>query len=730
MKRKKRDTTTLGEQVKDRFSFFLKHPWILYPILGLAGMILIGGLAVFALSRDLPSLAELERASDPLLVTKIYSADGKVLDELYLEKRIIVPIDRMPVHLQQAAVSSEDHRFYNHWGVDFKRILRVTHQNISSMSIVAGASTITQQVARRVYLHPKQTLIRKLREQLTSLQIERTYSKSEILEMYLNRMTLGRGTFGVQAAALAWFGKNVEELTVEESAMIVGLLQLPYGYYSPDRDTTKAIRRRNVVLSTMVTNGYLTQAQYDSVSQRPLGVIERTVTSRSKIAPYFCAHVIKEMQKKYGQRLWTDGLKIYTTLDTRVQACADSAANRWMHTLEPRVRQEIIKKRRFKSWFNPPLETEEEIHAFLADSAAVDSVMDARATLQCALVSIEPNTGHVLSMIGGRDFSKYKFNRATQMARQPGSAFKPLVYTVAVDNGYPPTYSVLNVPVVVEMPDGSRWTPGNYDMTTGGRTAMRDGIKKSINLVTIRLVQKLQMQYQIVDYAKNFGLTTEIHPYDATALGADVVKPIELVSAYTVFANQGVRMEPIVILRVEDKDGNLLEEAVPGGPPVVSAQTAFVMADIMQSTMEAGGTAHRTRWMYRFNRPAAGKTGTTNDYRNAWFVGYTPQICTGVWVGFDDERMIIGEDYTGGKTALPIWGPFMKAAHDTLALPLADFIEPPGIEHHRICRETLKIATEACPDTFDEVFKTGTAPDSCDVHNRIQESRSRRRRTY
>lgn len=716
--------------MKTRFSFFFKHPWILYPVIGLGSMILLGAIAIFALSRDLPSLAELERASDPLMVTKIYSADGKVLDELFLEKRIIVPIDRMPVHLQQAAVSSEDHRFYSHWGVDFKRILRVTQQNISSMRIVAGASTITQQVARRVYLHPKQTIIRKLREQLTSLQIERTYSKSEILEMYLNRMPLGRGTFGVQAASLAWFDKNVEELSIEESAMIVGLLQLPYGYYSPDQDTTKAIRRRNVVLGTMVDAGYLTQAQYDSVSQRPLNVVARSVSRRSKIAPYFCAHVIKQMQKTYGQGLWTDGLRIHTTLDTRVQACADSAVGRWMPQIEAKVRREIIRKRRFKSWFHPPLDSEAKIQAFLADTAAVDSMLNKKATLQCALVSIEPSTGRVLSMIGGRDFAKYKFNRATQMTRQPGSAFKPIVYTAAVDNGYPPTYSVLNVPVVVEMPDGSRWTPGNYDLTTGGRTAMRDGIKKSINLVTIRLVQKLQMQYEIVNQAKKFGFTTEIHPYDATALGADVVRPIELVSAYTAFANQGVRMEPIFVTRVEDKDGNLLEEAVPGGPPVISAQTAFIMADIMQSTLEAGGTAHRARWMYHFNRPAAGKTGTTNDYRNAWFVGYTPQICSGVWVGFDDERLIIGDDYTGGKAALPIWGPFMKAAHDTLALPLAEFIEPPGIEHHRICRETYKIATEACPDTYDEVFKTGTAPDTCDVHNRIQESRSRRRRTY
>ncbi|MCK5147062.1 PBP1A family penicillin-binding protein [bacterium] len=729
MKRKRRDTVSTGEKINKSLGFFIRHPWTIYPIAGLMLAILLGGVAIFILSRDLPDLAELERASDPLLVTKIYSADGKVIDELYKEKRIIVPIDRIPVHLQQAAVASEDHRFYSHWGVDFKRILKVAYQNITHFRIVAGASTLTQQVARRVYLHSDKTIIRKLQEQLTSLQIERTYSKSEILEMYLNRMTLGRGAHGVQAAAKAWFGKNVGELTIEESAMIVGLFQLPYGYYSPDRDTTKAIKRRNVVLGTMVTAGYLTQAKYDSVSQRPLGVIAKNTSAASKIAPYFCEHVIKELSKKYGRRrLFTDGFKIYTTLDTRVQACADSTVNSWMPELELSIHNEILKKKRFVNWFNPSLETEEEIEAFLADTVLVDSMLTEKATVQVAMTAIDPTNGYILAMIGGRDFAKSPFNRVTQMARQPGSSFKPIVYTTALDNGYPPSFSVLNVPVTVQLPDGTRWTPGNYDLTTGGRTAMREGIYRSLNLVTVRLVQALQMQYGIVETAKRFGLTTKVNPYDATALGSDVVIPLEMVSAFSVFANKGVRMTPIAIVRVEDKDGNIIEESIPGGPPVISAETAYVMTDILRGPLDhPRGTARRARWMFHFNRPAAGKTGTTNDYRNAWFMGFTPQLAAGVWVGFDDERLTLGDDRTGGKIALPIWAPFMKMAHDTLGLPLAEFEEPPNIEHHRICRETYKIANSACPDAYDEVFISGTAPDSCDVHDRIRDTRDRHR---
>ena len=716
MKRRKRDVLPSLKDFDNKFTFFRNHPWILYPLFTLLGLFFIGGLLILILSRDLPPLEELEKAGDPFMVTRIYSRDGEVLKELFMQKRIVVPMDRMPDHLIYATIASEDRRFWEHWGLDIRRIFKLAFVNITSMSIRGGASTITQQLARKLYLTPRKTIIRKLREQLTSLQIERTYSKLEILEMYLNQMPLGRGTHGVQAAAQAYFQKNVEDLSIQESALIIGLLQLPYGYYSPDRDTTAALKRRNIILQSMVACDFLTPAEYDSLSLLELGVVDRDSEGKTT-APYFCEYVTRQLEKKYGRRLWTDGMTIQTTLDTRVQACADSAIKAFLPDLENEIRKRIIEEREFTQWVDS-LETEEQIEAFLADSALVDSLLTEKATVQASLVAINPTNGHILAMIGGRDFKKWKYNRAVQAKRQPGSAFKPIVYTVAIDNGWPPTTELLNQPVVLIMPDGTRWNPPNYDGTTGGPTTLREGLKRSLNLVTVRLVQEKIPKEQVVRYAKQFGLTTPIHAYDAVALGTDVVIPMELTSAFGVFTNRGVWVEPTAVLEVRNKDDNLLEEAIPRQREVISEQTAYIMTDLLSDVLNAPrGTGHAVRWKYNFYRPAAGKTGTTNDFRNAWFIGFTPQICAGVWVGFDDERISLGDDQSGAKTGLPIWAPFMRMAHDTLRLPLADFVQPPGIFRLKICGETKKIATEACPDIWEEVFTEQTAPtDTCEVH--------------
>lgn len=722
---KKRNDIDVKKAVNDkstRFRFFRQHPWILYPIGSLAFMILFALITIFILSRNLPTLTQLERAGDPLLVSRIYSVDGKILKELFREKRIIVPIDRMPESLIQATIATEDRKFWRHWGVDIVRFSKIAVQNLLNMRIVGGASTITQQLARKVYLNPKKTVIRKLREQLTSLQIERTYSKSEILEMYLNRMPLGRGTHGVQAAARAYFGKNVEDLDIHESAFIVGLLQLPYGY-SPDRYPDRALRRRNVVLYSMQDCDFIERAEYDSLKQLPLGVIDRGETGRT-IAPYFCEYVTRELEKKYGLQLWTEGYSIYTTLDTRIQACADSAVRSFIPQLEKEIQDEMMQKMSFTQWFDPPLETDEEIQAFLSDSALVDSMFQTKATVQAALVSMDPSNGHVLAFIGGRDFKKWKYNRAVQMSRQPGSAFKPIAYTAAIDNGWPTTTELLNQPVVIIMPDGTRWSPDNYDGTTGGPTTFREALRRSLNMVTARLIQEVIPAQKVVDYAKYFGITTKINPFDGVALGQDVVIPLELVSAYSVFANRGIRVEPIAVLRVEDKDGNILEEAVPRQREVVSEETAYIMVDLLSTAIDRG-TGQSARWQYNFYRPAGGKTGTTNDFRNAWFIGFTPQIVAGVWVGFDDERIALGDRRSGARTALPVWAPFMQMAHDTLQLPWAEFPVPSGIVRSKICSETKKIATESCPEIWEEVFFRDLAPtDTCEVHQRP----SRRRR--
>lgn len=691
------------------------NPWLMYPVSALIILILIAVISIFILSRGLPSLTQLEMAGDVQLVTKIYSSDEKVIDQLFRQNRIIVPIERIPDHLKQATIAIEDQNFYNHWGISLKRIAAAVIIDITSLSFRQGASTITQQLARKIYLNPQKTIIRKLKEQLTALQIERTYSKSEILSMYLNRMPLGRGTHGVQAAALAYFGKNVEELKIQESAMIAGLFRLPYGY-APDRNPETTKRRRNVVLNCMQDCNFITQEECDSLKQLDLGVIEKGSEESSSLAPYFTEYVRQNLQQKYGMGLYTNGLSIYTTLDTRVQACADSAVKSFLPEFEQKYREEIIEKQKFKDWFDPPLETEEEIEEFLSDSALVDSLMELHATPQVALTAVNPKNGHILAMIGGRDFSKSKYNRATQMKRQPGSSFKPFAYTVAIDNGWPPTTELLNQPVVIIMPDGTTWRPTNYDKSTGGPTTLREGLRKSLNLVAAKLVQELIPPSKVVSYAKHFGFTTEIHPYDGVALGQDVVIPLELTAAYSVFANKGVRVVPTSVLMVQDKDGNILEKNIPDQRVVISEETAYIMVDMLETVINRGtGVTARTKW--NFHRPAGGKTGTTNDFRNAWFAGFTPQIAASVWVGFDDQRTSLGKGQNGALTALPIWAPFMKMAHDSLQLPVKNFKKPDDVIYLKICSETKKIATSSCPKILNEIFLKELAPkDTCDIH--------------
>jgi len=729
MKRKRRNLTShnIKKEIKSNSLTNLKKSWAIYPITAFLFIVLTAAVSIFLLSRNLPSLSELEKY-DPELVSKIYSADGVELKPFALRNRIRVPLDRMPDHLINALIATEDRKFWRHWGIDLKRSVKMIFVNLASMEIQGGASTITQQLARKLYLTPKRSIIRKLREQLTAIQIERTYSKPEILEMYLNQMPLGRGAYGVQTAAMRYFGKNVEELQPHESALLVGLLQLPYGYFNPDRDTVAAKKRRNVVFRSMLDCNYITKSEYDSLCQLNLGVLPRD-HKEDIIAPYFREYVRKMLYEKYGDRLFTGGLTIETTLDTRVQACADSAIKSFIPVLEKQIRERVLENKSFAKWLDPPLEDEEEIEKFLADSARVDSLMRVKYTLQVALIAIDPTNGHILAMVGGRDFKKSKFNRAVQMTRQPGSAFKPFAYTVAIENGYSPITELLNVPIVIPSLDGTMWKPKNYDGSVGGKTTLREGLKRSLNLIAAHLVQELIPAREVVKMAKRFGLTTKIHAYDGVALGQDLVIPIEITSAYSAFANKGVRVDPVAVLRVTDKDGNILQRAKPPSGRshvVINENTAYIMTDMLQEVLKEGGTGFSARWKYKFYRPAAGKTGTTNDFKNGWFVGFTPQMTTCVWVGFDDERISLGDNLPGAKTALPVWARFMKMAHDTLNLPLADFEKPPGIIICEICTQSKKIATEACPKTITEVFTEKTVPtDTCDIHISPIEKRKR-----
>jgi len=691
-----------------------KHRWLVFPVVTVAVMILGGGIIITILGRGLPRLTTLE-SIEPPVVSKIVSRDGVVLDELHsYEKRIWVPIERMPQHLIQAVIATEDRRFFDHWGLDIRRIVKAAMVDIAAGYKKQGAGTITGQLARDIFLTKSKKWSRKIQEAITAVQIERTYSKTEILEMYLNQMFYGHRAYGIQSAAQRYFGKNVDHVTVEEAAFLIGVLQLP-AMYSPYRHPEQAVRRRNVVLYSMMVCGHLTQAEYDSLRNLPLDVIE-TPNAPGAIAPYFCDFVRQEMEKKYGIGIYTDGLTIRTSLDSRIQAFADSVVRKHMPGLERQIWNRLIRNRSFLDWMDPRPDSEEEIHAFLTNQDRVDSLFRKNATVQVAMVAIEPATGHILALIGGRDFTQSSFNRAVQAVRQPGSAFKPIVYTAAIDNGFAPSTELMNTNVTLFMPDGTRWTPQNYDLSVGGLTTLREGLRLSLNLVSVHLVQELIKPSLVVSYAKRFGFTTQINPYDAIALGADGVIPLELTSAFSVFANRGVRVEPLAVTRVEDKDGKLIEETAPRRREVISENTAYIMTDIL-STVVSEGTGRSARSTYNFYRPAGGKTGTTNDFTDAWFQGFTPQIAAGFWVGFDNPAIRLGERMSGAVVALPMWAPFMRMVYDSLRWPLADFAQPQGVVRARVCAETKKLASESCPKIWDEIFFRELAPtDKCELH--------------
>ena len=680
----------------------------------------------------LPSLSKLEDYK-PSLASKVYSRNLELIHEFYYhERRTYTPIEELPPYMWQAVVSIEDRRFFKHWGLDPVRNLKAIVVNIMAMGIEEGASTLTQQLARQLYMEQSlaKTFSRKIREQITAVEIERTYTKQEILDIYLNYMNYGHGSYGVHAAAKFYFDKDSRKLNIQECAMLAGLLQRPASL-SPYVNRKRAKRRRNLVLAALHKMKYISDEQYATARDSELGVLAEKPSKTGGIAPYFIEHIRQELGKRYGMDLYKAGLNIYTTLDTRVQYFAEKLSKKRIAAVQKKKNRELLKDlEELEKVITPEIQAKlgMPLAIIAQDTALVDSILTERIPIQMALISIEPKTGHILAMIGGRDFKKYKFNRATQAQRQPGSAFKPFLYTAVIDNNYSPTLELLNQPVVVFLENGQRWSPHNYGESMGGLTTIREGLMRSLNLISVRLIQEITNPIVVLDYAKKMGITTDIPAVDAIALGAGSVIPIEITSAYSAFANQGVRMEPISIIRVEDQFGNILEENVPQGNEVLRKTTAYIMADMLKSVV-TGGTGARSRWLYKFYRPAGGKTGTTNDYTDAWFVGFTPQIATGVWFGFDNPATRLGDGQTGTAVALPLWAPFMKAAHDTLGLEKEDFIMPEGVVRKKICKESKQLATPECPAPYEEIFMADFAPEKkCEIHSTTQLRSKRRRR--
>ena len=678
---------------------------------------------IIYLAQDLPSLDQLENY-DPDLVTRIYSADGEILDELFLEKRIFVSLDQIPNNMKNAVISSEDRRFYNHWGIDSRSIIRAIVVNIINLGYEQGFSSLTQQVARTLYdtIGFRKTIIRKIKEIITAIQIERTYTKDEILEMYLNNVHFGHGTYGVQAAAKRYFGKDAVLLTLGESAMLVGILPAP-ATYSPINHSERAHFKRNVVLRVMRDEKFITKDMYSEAR-----VIESENISESIAkgrAPYFTEYIRRTMEKeddRLGVNIYRDGLKIYTTLDTRVQSVAEEALMNAIKTNQEKLNQRI---------FNDPEEfsrlaylnifPEDSVRMMMEGDTLLYEDLRNKLLVQGAFVALDPSSGSILAMVGGRPDYHDQYNRAVQAKRQPGSVFKPFVYTTAIDNGYSVTKQLLNQPLVLRVLNANgeweKWMPRNYDGTTSGLTTLREGIRKSINLVAVRVVKELVPASEVKSMAKRMGITTDIRAVDAIALGTSEVYLLDIVNAYSAFANKGVLNKAFGITKVEDRYGNIIKEYDPIREEVLREESAYVMTSMLQTVMDAG-TGGSARWRHNFYHPAGGKTGTTQNWTDAWFVGFSKQLAAGVWIGVDDPIVSLGTSQDGSRAALPAWANFMAVAHDTLRLKRMNFVRPSGVINFEICSITKDMPTNLCT-VESEIFIQGTEPSQvCKVHRR------------
>jgi len=676
---------------------------------------------VFYLAQNLPSLDQLENY-DPDLITRIYSSDGEILDELFFEKRIFVSLDQIPNNMKNAVIASEDRRFYNHWGIDSKSILRAIVVNIINLGYEQGFSSLTQQVARTLYdtIGFKKTITRKIKEIITAIQIERTYTKDEVLEMYLNNVHFGHGTYGVQVAAKRYFKKDVSLLTLGESAMLVGILPAP-ARFSPITHPERAHYKRNVVLRVMRDEKFINKDMF--LEARAIERENVTINQAKGIAPYFTEYVRRTMEKeddRLGVNIYRDGLKIYTTLDSRLQHVAEESLGKVIQQNQSKLNKRLFSnEEEFSQLAYLGIFPEDTVKMMMEGDSALYKDLRNKLLVQGAMVALDPNSGAILAMVGGRPDYHDQYNRAVQAQRQPGSVFKPIVYTTAIDNGYPVTKQLLNQPLVLRVLNAEgeweKWMPRNYDGSTSGLTSLREGIRKSVNLIAVRVVKELVPASEIKSTARRMGITTDIRAVDAIALGTSEVYLIDMVNAYSAFSNRGLLNQPFGITRVEDRYGNVIKEYFPIREEVLREESAYVMTSMLQTVLDKG-TGGSARWKYNFYHPAGGKTGTTQNWTDAWFVGFSKQIAAGVWMGVDDPRVSLGKGQDGTKAALPAWARFMTAAHDTLGLKRQNFQRPDGVVDVTICTVTKDKPTNLC-SVETEIFIKGTEPSQiCKEH--------------
>ena len=684
------------------------------------GMVIVF-VYILYLHIDLPSIERLENY-DPDLVTRIYSADGKLLNELYFEKRVFVELDQIPQQMRDAVVAKEDRRFYEHWGISIRDVFRAVIINTATLSYRSGFSSLTQQLARNLYdtIGFKKTITRKIKEVITAIQIERTYTKDEILEMYLNSVHFGHGTYGVQAAAKRFYGKQAHELVLDESALLVGLLPAP-ARYSPVRFPERALTKRNVVLRVMRDQEFISTAEYAEARARLLDNIQQEQTRGT--APYFTEYIRRFLEREddeLGVNIYRDGLKIYTTLDSRLQKIAEDAVRKSVAANQQKLNQRLFNdEEEFSKLAYLSIYPEDTVKLMMAGEMELYEDLRDKLLVQSSFVALDTRTGAILAMVGGRPDYPDQFNRATQSLRQPGSVFKPFVYTTAIDNGVAVTKQLLNQPVVLNIrnADGEwvKWMPQNYDGTTGGLTTIREGLRRSLNLISVRMIQEVVPAQAVKQTARRMGMSTDIRAVDAIALGTSEVHLLEIVAAYGTFANKGVYCKPFGITRIEDRYGNVLKEYYPKRKEVLSTETSYIMTNLLQTVLDRG-TGGSVRWKYHFYHPAAGKTGTTQGWTDAWFVGYSPYIAAGAWFGVDDPQVSLGQGSDGSKAALPAWARFMKASHDTLTYGHLEFEQPEKVLDIKICQITKALPRNPCP-LETEIFIAGTEPETrCSVH--------------
>lgn len=714
--------------------------WLAYGFLVVViGSVVVAGLALVVfyleLDRSLPSTQSLKNYHPPL-VSSVYAADGSLIGEFYTERRFLVPLQEVPPHLVKAFLASEDVRFYEHGGVDLLGILRASLRNLEAGEIVQGGSTITQQVVKSLLLTPEKTWMRKLKEAVLAYRIDHSLSKDEILYLYLNQIYFGAGAYGVEAAAQVHFDKHVGQLSLAEAALLAGLPKAP-SRFSPTQNFSVAKDRQEYVLKRMAEVGFVTSEEARKALGEPLRFAKPKHWTL-KALNTFTEEVRRQVEARYGRDgLYKEGLSIYTTLDVRAQEIAQKALDMglreldkrhshyrgvnlnvakedWPNTLkilgekngeliqgkvvvalvtayDPKTKicqlqlGDVVGRLPPSGWQWTQVSDKRATRIFrvgdvirvhldkLQDDKSWLTVLEQDPGMEGAFMAMVPETGKVLCMIGGRDFEKSQFNRATQAIRQPGSAFKPVIYSAALDKGFTEASILIDSPIVFD--DHSLkgpWKPANYDQQFWGPILLRRALIHSRNVVTVKLMGQIGVNY-VINYAKQLGITSPLTPTLSLALGASGVTLEELITAYSPFINQGERVEPYLIEKILDRKGRLVEEHQVVRESVISPQTAYIMTNLLQGVIEEG-TGQKAK---ELGRPAAGKTGTTNEMKDAWFIGYTPSTLAGVWVGYDDHTLSLGKGETGGRAACPIWLYFMKEwlKND----PMESFPIPPGV---------------------------------------------------